>query len=223
MKHVLPATEITAAKTFSRLHLRPHSLAPALALFLVLSLAGCRFDVPDPAEQGELVRGGYVAGNSAPWMSPNVSGGSARSSFGVVPDSFNNSIGSSGPSIRAYVDEEEVRRESREAATEAEAKVPAPEADEGPIGRIEKICPGLESQVSEAITTTDLPERIGKYEALSRQCGKSVDIWFWLGRDYYKAGRVVEAGRALDQALIIEPSNREAADLLREVRKPLNR
>lgn len=200
-------------------HLPFGRLSSMLFLSSVTFFYGCRIEVPNPEEQAELVKGGYVPGSSAPWMSPGA-GMSNASALGVIPDTFDYSIGSKGPSIAAYLEaEEQLKEEGRfnehRAKLETEKK-----PDSGPIGRIEADCPGIESKVSAAITSTELADRISKYEQLTRDCSRSVDLWYWLGQDYYKAGRSADAVRALNQALVIEPTNKAASDLLREVNRP---
>ena len=123
-------------------------------------------------------------------------------------------LGSAGSSASVFVAPRAV----------APAQKPAASAEpDSPLQRISKLCPSVESETTDALTTTDLRARIRKYESLTNRCPDSADLWLWLGKDYEKAELPVKAGRCFERVLVLDASNKEASDLAAENRRKLNR
>ncbi len=82
-------------------------------------------------------------------------------------------------------------------------------AKESPLARIDRLCPGLESEVVKALQVVELAARRQIYESLVVRCPNSSDLWAWLGRDYEAEGKLDRAGRCYEKSLRIDPSSTE--------------
>lgn len=195
-----------------------------LAVVVVAAAGGCRFVVPDIHEQQELAKRGAFAGGTPAWVATSNKGVSSagRSSTGFLPESYSTDL--SGTSVSpVYAAMTNDTKSQLADAQKAAAVRKAAEPMQGPLDRIAKACPGTEAEVNDALTTVEAPLRLEKYRALTRQCSASADLWIWNGKEYLAIGKLADAGRCFDQALVLEPQNIEAADFLAEVRKQQNK
>jgi hypothetical protein len=173
----------------------------------LIALSGCRFKVPTKAEQAALVEMGAFPGGPPAWMSAAV-GPHQRDSSGFIPEFF---------SPRGETAEQRARLSGIVPAQSTAAKSASPAAVD-PLSRIAALCPDVERDVNEAITTIELNDRVNKYVLLTQRCSGSSDLWLWLGKDYLKQNRMAEAGRAFEKVLVIDNNSDEARELLRAVR-----
>ncbi|MCB0360092.1 MAG: hypothetical protein KDD44_10660, partial [Bdellovibrionales bacterium] len=98
------------------------------------------------------------------------------------------------------------------------AKDTAPVRPKSALDRILATCPTAEDDVTDALTTTVVDTRIEKYRRLVRRCPNSGDLWAWLAQDYQTAGRRGEARQAAERALLLDGENKEAAQVMRELK-----
>lgn len=203
-----------------------------------LVFCSCRFDLPDTREGQSLARAGAFPDQFPTWVVPpdDMETGTA-SNAGIMPRSYTatpavkssreaqpaNKAGQPNfertrmRQINAIERSESATAEKIEADTSAVNK-----ADDSPLDRIEQTCPGTENSVSEALRTTDVNERIRKYNTLTKYCSNSSDIWFWLGKDYQSQGRYADAKRCFDKVLVLDPDNEAAKALLKIVNSKAN-
>ena len=197
-----------------------------IIFFSVPALSSCRLKFPSTRESRELVAQGAFPGGAPRWI-PAVRGErSARRASGFVPESYSSpraeseKRGLSATRDLGFADDRQADTLARNAAA-AEVDA-APSASLSPLERIAQVCAGLDSQVNAALTTTNMSERIEKYRSLVNRCPNSADLWFWLGRDYYRQNNLAQAGRCLEQALVLNSGNTEARNMLAEVRRQQN-
>ena len=201
-------------------------LKAAICGIIFASLTGCRFKSPNLEEQQALVERGAFPSGTPGWLASPTGVGNPISGGGFIPTVF------APPSAGSVSGGATAAAERKEAALELAAKQKADAArqsalrgevkKDSPIGRIESVCPGLESQVTEALTTTALDERLQKYLRLTTRCSNSSDLWLWLGKDYQKKKLLVQASRCFEKSLILDNQNKEAEELLAKTRKELN-
>ncbi len=204
-----------------------------VAALLLCSLCSCRFKAPTQSEGQAFAKAGAFPNGLPGWVQPPEGSSAARrEDAGIIPRSF-------GPSIQAKRSRSlapQSRDDNREDVEERKRKVAEVrqqqleeqqksstsienQADESPLDRIERMCPGLESGVSDALRTENTTKRIRKYSKLTRRCPSSADIWFWLGKDYETAGRYQEAARAYERVLALDHDNDVARALLKVVKE----
>jgi len=202
------------------------------AFFLVpAGLTSCRFKFPSVNEGQEFKRSGVFTDRVPAWVNQNRDEDpQLEVSLGALPQKAGSSatlrqsranVPTGGLAVQNELAEKlKERKEEFNRASQAEA---VKTVDEGsPLGRIGSLCPGLESQVSDALTTTDAPARIRQYENLTRRCPDSADLWLWLGKDYQSVNRLAEASRCFERVLLIDSSNEVAQALLSVVQEKLN-
>ena len=191
----------------------------------LMLLSACQFKSPSIEEQNYLVTKGAFPSGAPGWLAPSSAAalGGGQSVGGIIPQSTADAnrmrsavftAEEAGSNDATYKPVAAIANEKKAAAVEAEPN--------SPLHRIVKSCPTIESEVSDALTTTDLRQRIGKWESLTVRCDGSSDLWVWLGKDYSKDKQFVKAGRCYERALIIDSSNKEAQTLLDENRSVLN-
>lgn len=218
---------------------RSQGTAFKVALLIGISAAlfcSCRFKIPSQGEGQALAEAGSFPSGAPIWVkTPEGKDPARASNAGLIPRSYGapqqvQSARALAPqargSERERLDEEEDRqlREERRFG----ARVPQEEGDgdlvemeeESPLDRINRVCPGTEDGVSDALGTVNATERIRKYEQLVRRCPSSADLWLWLGKDYQSAGRRQEARRAFERVLVIDRDNEAAKALLKVVENP---
>lgn len=195
-----------------------------LALVLLFA-SSCRFKFPSTNEGQLLARQGAFPSGLPGWVKTPPEMGPARvSREGLVPQTYGAAQvvqTASGSSAAAAVGSERDAQLSRQEAArkaQTEAEPEKDQAEVSPLDRIEQVCPGMESQVSDALRIEGLDERIRSYENLTSRCSQSSDLWFWLGRDYQQAKRYPQAVRAFEQVLVLDPRNQAARALLDESR-----
>lgn len=203
--------------------------------------AGCRIKSPTLEEQRALAERGAFGSGTPAWMSAAAgvrSGSGGGIGGGLIPQVFS----PPGDSIAGNTQQQAALRKSAEEALDEqrEAQQKLRTADdrttkatdtygsrsgatekESPLDRILAACPGIESQVNDALTTVDTDQRIAKYVQLTNRCSHSWDLWLWLGKDYQKKNRLVQASRCYEKALILNNQAEEAEQLLAESRKKL--
>ena len=222
--------------------MRTRSLIQLLVV-AVLCLSACRFKAPTGGEGQELKTRGAFPTNIPAWVNQNRDDNPSLSkSSGIIPEhytappatittieSINESEGT--PGSRAEKAKAEKARLEKERSAGADETLGAQEdqtvnsvdpEDKSPIGRIEALCPGTESSVSEALRTENIDQRVLKYKALTDKCPDSSQLWVWLGKDYESRGELADAVRAYERALIADPSDRDAAGRLASVRDRIN-
>lgn len=184
-----------------------------------LSLASCKFRVPSPEEQDELLKRKTFPGGAPGWFSPTTANsGVPQQPSGYISNSLR------GPAaIAPRVDEVEIPKQLRD---EEYRRIKAQQATQSvelksPLDRIAKSCPSIEQDVNAAITTTDRNERVAKYETLTARCPSSPDLFLWLAADYMKAGRSMDARSTYEKVLVLDSSNAEAKNGLDELNKSL--
>lgn len=201
-----------------------------ICLSLAMTTAGCSFKSPSMAEQQYLIQKGAFPGGVPEWVASPAPGGNFGGSFagGFIPQSFvRRNPGQSESEIANAQFASSAAGSSvlpRALVTPAETKTKTDsEESKSPLHRIAAVCSSAEADVNDALLTTDLHQRIRKYESLTVRCPNSADLWLWLGKDYAKDGQPVKAGRCYERALIADASLKEAQDLLDENRKELNK
>lgn len=100
------------------------------------------------------------------------------------------------------------------AAERSDAVTNAAKETDGPLQRLERLCPNLEKEAVQALQISDLGQRIKAYERLAVQCPTSPDLWLWLGKDYDRGERMEKAQKCYQKVLALEPANAEAKQLL---------
>lgn len=232
-------------------------LCAAAFLFACVSLAGCRFKVPNVGEGQEFARRGAFPEGAPSWVQvPPELGVQRTASAGIVPLNYSappvvknsqasipsgemapepdptrdraamqrRSAQSAGTRMGARSDATSSKAEATSSMAEtgspmAEATAPVSSAVSpigeavGSLAKIDQLCPGTEKRVNDALTTTDMAERIAKYEALTARCPESSDLWVWLGKDYESMKMFSDAGRCYQRAIGLDPSNAEAKSL----------
>lgn len=177
------------------------------------------------AEQEKLMEMGAFPTGAPGWISPAARGESpgAAMSSGLVPLTF-----SAQPSQSSAVAFTTGSVTSK--AFEPPPKPLLPQANaaaqtakikslNSPLERIAANCPDIESSVSSALTTTEADIRIKKYEALTKRCPSSPDLWLWLAKDYLLTENFGKATQSAEAVLRIENQHLEARALLSEIRK----
>ena len=202
------------------------SLTTIGSLTIVTLLGGCRFVVPDVNEQAELARRGAIGSAAPGWMAASNKGVLSAGRSGFLPESYDSNLsGTSVSSVYSTIDQnDELQRAQDQKVAAAAAKSSTSNGQkDGPLDRIAKACPGTESEVNDAFTTTDTTARLEKYQALTVKCSSSEDLWVWNGKDFLAVSNLTQAARCFDQALSLNPQNAEANKLLAEVRKLQNK
>lgn len=193
-----------------------------------LLLSGCSLSFPTVAEQKELLKRGHFPERVPAWVSRPAQLGydTARQSGGAFPESFGVPGAMPGIGPATGLDRQAEDREERlKQIKERDEKVKAMEGEESekkedsPLGRIEAKCPNLESQVVDAITTTETSPRKRKLLSLTQRCPLSWDLWFWLAQAYEKEERYGDAENCLNQVLLLDKGNKEAEEFLKQVKE----
>ena len=180
---------------------------------LVLSAAACRVKSPTIPEQQALMNRGSFPAGTPPWLYAGAGTGVPQAQSGVVAPTV------SAPAPIANQAESSDMQNKQLLATSAKPAEPAKKAPAvgSPFDRITTLCPNAESAVRQTLTETDREKRISQYEALTKSCPSSTDLWSWLGSDYKKAGRYDEAKSAFEQALALDNNNEDARAALKEL------
>ncbi len=197
-------------------------------LFLSLFLSSCEFRPPSLAEQQVLLKKGAFPGGIPPWVATPRAGISSVAdsprSDGIFRKGFTKEAGAQedqGILARKYEQIQVAELKKAEVANAPDQQKKFAVA-KSPLDRILADCPDVEKEVTTALQTLDLQQRIKKYESLVNRCPESWDLWFWLGQDYEKNKQLVQAGRCYDKVLVINPNNEEAEKLATANRKFLN-
>ena len=206
--------------------------AIVLALLASVFLNSCRFKLPSVNEGQVFKRSGAFTTEVPGWVNQNRDEApELTTNSGVLPLAAGTSASveqsrASLPTGAAAVQGELQHKIKKGSEERNKAKIAEGNDqidDNSPLGRIEAVCPGLESDVSDSLTTTDTESRIRKYESLTRRCPDSADLWLWLGKDYQSEKRLAEASRCFERVLLIDGSNEVAQALLSVVKKELNK
>jgi hypothetical protein len=197
-------TEILKTKS-----LRFAILLSSVALILLQN--GCRIVVPSATEQQKLIAEGAFPGGVPPWVSRAVTGGSGvKRSSSFIPESFEvpsavavNNAADHGKITEDLKSTSQTNREpSAEESTKDDNRV-------SPLDRINSLCPGIESQVTRAITTVEASERTRQLSSLVNRCPQSVDLWLWLAKAYADQNKIAEAKQALERSYGLDPQSQE--------------
>lgn len=201
----------------------------------LLLLGGCSFKSPSAKEGQVLLERGAFPSTVPSWVNQSASINPRISSAGFVPRGYgvppavarSRSRGGSGMALsQSGVKEILKNAERKENADMKESNSSAfddsnAEEELSPLAAIAAKCPQVEKDVSDALQITDINSRIKRYEILSRRCSASSHLWVWLGRDYKAVGDLRDAQRCFERALVADPSNMEAEDLLLETKTKL--
>ncbi len=191
-----------------------------------IAMFGCRIKSPSLEEQQALVQRGAFPSGTPGWLAAPTGVGNPISAGGFIPTGFappsagTVAGGASAASARKDAELEYAAKQKAEAARQAQLRGEVKK--DSPLSRIESVCPGLEREVTDALTTTALDERLQKYIKLTTRCSNSWDLWLWLGKDYQKKKQLVQASRCFEKSLILNAQNEEAEELLTKTRKELN-
>lgn len=196
-----------------------------LAAVTLTAAPGCRFRSPSLSEEQELASRGALTGNSTDWVAAPLARGQMLDSGG-----YNNFSGGipdyrHGPAPLDKLSSGIVSEPAREVQAVKTAETPKVEekspSEESPLDRVERSCPGTETQVTDALKTTDRAARIKKYEALTRSCTTSSELWMWLGVDYERSEQIDEAKHAYEEAVLLSPRNDEAKGHLAAIQRKI--
>lgn len=209
----------------------------AVVFAALLAAGGCRVKSPTLDEQRELVRRGAFPSGTPGWMASQTGlGTQGRAGFGgLIPQVFSTPAESTSGSsqLLATIEQQTAERERRlqqeqldrqradDRSTQALSATGVKDEKDSPLNRINRACPGIESQVNEALTTIDIEQRIAKYVTLTNRCPHSFDLWLWLGKDYEKRNKLVQASRCYEKALVLNNQSEEASRLLEQSRRKL--
>ena len=186
----------------------------------LLFTTGCSIKAPTPDEEQALMKRGAFPMGTPAWLNGPVGARGAMQS-GIIPQS----VGLAQP-VRERVEVVAAQEAFNPSTIKAEPTNVTPEkkadVSTSPLNRINSVCPELEGEVNEALTTTDASVRATKYQSLAQRCGKSADLWNWYGQDSLKAGQTANAKRAFDQALVLDSQNADAKAGLDELNAKLN-
>jgi len=194
-------------------------------VFLIASLMllfSCGLRVPSADEQAKLEEMGAFPGGSPQWITTGVQ--SNKGAGGLIPTSYKVPENTTQESIETgFQEKRAAMTQTREDLTYGDTDEPMMgDTEDSPLARINSVCPGMENDVNEAITTTVRAERIRKYEVLARRCPSSWDLWLWLGRDYLRDNKLAAAGRSYERVLVLNPNQAEADEQLRRIRARQN-
>jgi len=196
-----------------------------ITAIFVLGFTAC-IKVPTVKEQEELVKRGTFPTGVPAWMSkrgayrrfPSAGSGLIPVSFGTsaAVDVAHPSVALAEARMEAEISSLRKRVDSLIADTDKQS--------ESPLSRIAAICPGLEDVVNDAVTTIavendEIDRKIKKLSLLTRRCPTSWDLLLWLGKEYQRRGRIVDATRCFEQVLSLDSGNKEAALLLKKLRE----
>lgn len=209
-------------------------------VFIGASLvSGCRIKAPTVAEQQALMERKSFPGGVPAWFSPGAAGPAAQGDTfggGLIPRKLGapplvasasiveptteisnaNAIGPLQPQLKPKGFATDATTPQGRTAVEKSVETKA--APASALDRITQGCPGVESQVTQALTTTEVDSRIQQYEALLSKCPRSSDLHVWLGKDYLNLGQNAKAGRLFEKALVLDNTNAEAKQLLEKAR-----
>jgi hypothetical protein len=197
--------------------------AASLTLCLLI-LPACRFKVPTPEEQQELLARGTFPGAVPAWVSAEK-GSRNQSLSAVVPSAFSAPIHTASSFARSTT-ESDPRDLKTEEQNRQVGKAPQPKVDNSEAGALSRLmaqCPNVEEEAKEALVNTDPYTRMEQYRALSQRCPESADVWFWLGKDYLAEGRLLEARNCLENAVLRNRSLDHARTLFEAVDSQLNK
>lgn len=205
-----------------------------LSLILLLTFQACRFIVPTNKDSVALNERGAF-GNGAPsWAQlPKDQKVNLPDNSGIIPQTFTvpeaaaftaQANASSAVSANIGRGVELELRAPNGLSTEAKEEYLAKNTnkqeqvnEQSELGQIEKLCPGTETAVVDAIKTENVGTRIRKYLTLTKRCPSSANIWVWLAKDYQGLARYQDAKRCAQAALSIDSKNIEAQSILREI------
>lgn len=198
------------------------------ALCLILAtgiISGCSFSAPDFKQQQELSARGSFAGGTPEWvLRPRQGVADVQPpQQGLIKTSYTTTgIGRDYKAAeRMSTELPAVTAAEREALRKGGAKV-APEAV-GPLNKLVEKCPFVEDKTRETLLMEDTDARISSWNSLISQCPSGSALYYWLGQDYEKSGKLAEAGRNYEQALTLDRLNVDAAaalDALRKAQQP---
>jgi hypothetical protein len=189
----------------------------ALILF-----SGCSFSAPDFKQQQELLSRGSFAGTTPEWVLQPRRGVAdvAAPQQGLLPTAYTSSgVGRDMKAPERMATEiPAVTAAEREAAKKGGGAKISSEAV-GPLNKLVEKCPFIEDKTRETLVMEDIGARISSWNGLISQCPAGSALYYWLGQDYEKAGKLPEAGRNYEQALTLDHLNVDAAAALDELRK----
>ena len=192
-------------------------------LFILGVLSGCSVSAPDYKQQQELSARGSFAGGTPAWVLHPRSNGVADVATpqqGLMPTSFTSSgIGRDVRESQRMSTELPAVTMAERKALESGGKKPAEPEAVGMLNKLVAKCPYIEDQVRATLLVEDTQGRIKSWTELISQCPSGSALYFWIGQDYEKAGRLAEAGRNYEQALTLDHLNVDAAAALDELRK----
>lgn len=200
-----------------------------IVILILLFSSSCRFKSPSIAEGQLLAKQGAFPSGLPGWVKPSDDMDAARvTREGLMPSNFSSTQivkkdNARSPSQAISKAKQAQDAKAKEDFSKARAESNLKKDEElSPLDRIESVCPGLEIEVTNALKTVKLSQRISKYDSLTTRCSSSSDLWFWLAQDYQAAGKLPEAIRSFEQVLVLDPKNQAAQALLDEVRQAAN-
>lgn len=197
------------SKCSARKKYSPRKITLFCGIILLMLAGSCRFKSPNVTEQQELFARGSLPRGTLPWMSAAVKNSlpAEAERDGLIVQH------AKVPFAVSEADYTNLSSAHIEALQQARLEMLKPDTgsatanDLSPLARIEQVCPGLETEVSETLTTEDRDARVLRFESLTTRCSESADLWFWLGRDYSRQNRVSDALRALERSLAIDSND----------------
>lgn len=176
-------------------------------VFLLLCCAGCRVKAPTIAEQELLMQRGTFGTSSPAWLARSVRPAQ-------IADGDTGGLLSLNTSGRTFSN---ASSEPTEKSVMNPLPPEAPIENLSPLEKISRLCPTLESEVNDAITSVDVIDRVQKYEVLSRRCDQSSDLLIWLTQDYVTLQDLTAARRTLDRVRVLDPNNPAVNELSEQI------
>ena len=175
------------------------------SLALGAMLVGCRIKAPTLEEQQALSEQGAFGTGTPNWVARSTAG-SSRSSGGFLSISAPEGV---IPPTRVV----DSRDRLSIAKTRSEKKTLSP------FEQLAEDCPGIESDVNDALTTMDVIERVSKYEMLISKCRDNEQLLLWLAEDYILLNDFSEGRRTVNKILTLNSDSQQARELLRQIQE----
>ncbi len=188
-----------------------------------IGVTGCALKFPTVSEQQYLIDQGSFPNTLPPWVYVQSSVGwpIKHAAVGLMPPRLRARPRqtNSEREMENWVAGPVVRASRKKAQEVAKAGQEGSEKKASPLDRIASQCAGMERHVGQALTTTDLSERIHKFKTLTTNCPTSADLWVWYGQDLMRDQQLGAAGVAAEKAVVLDSSLPEATELLKKIRQ----
>ena len=171
---------------------------------VVLLTFGCRIKSPTLQEQQALAQRGAFGVSTPAWVARQAR---ASSTLGRAASGGFLSISAPESKVRPNITDQEDRL--------AIAKKRPAKDVLSPLEKLTNDCKGLEAQITDALTTTDVIERVAKYEYLVSKCSSAEQLLIWLAEDYLTLRDFSAARRTINQILVLNSQSKEAQALLK--------